>query len=980
MIVHPLGGAYRRPGTIFCTTLDSQKVKLISFQYAPGKSCVILFSEAKIDLYGYRSAALGGDSAGRLLHTEIPYEDGDYLIYEDFKDLKHFTLENRIYFYVNKREGGPTSGFWTIELIPGSQFSFQMYKGIQFAPGPKVPPYPSRLLEVRYNQSSHEYSFTCLDEEGQEDPNMFSEKDIDRKISFKFTNPSTAQYAGVYWPEVKIEGVEDGRITSATISAGSTNVAPVNNSFTVREWLISAFDGSADYGGRLGDPATMSLYQGRLYIGKNSYIFASKLTDNPLCFALGADEDDGFVQRITSGNMGDIYWMGSMDKLIVGANDGLYLIGNAQRYAEPITLSTFVATKIKNVGSSKLPAIISEESVIFVSNNNKTVYEVITTSDGQYSVSAMNEYSLDLARSGIIDHAWQQSPYPVYWAVTQDGALVGCTFDKTAPYPLRYKWHDHVLGGYNAYITQIEKTTEDFVDIMWFITKRENYGEEISYLEFLAPPFDPVNQDVIDQMYLDCAKVISHRYTIKNLHNGTESRVVMNMEDFVQLKDYFNLNRDKMIIVIFRNGDIDHIYDEPLVNFYAMNETGFMFDVGGYLRQGLISEEHKDVLMESCFLIPVSMVIYEIINVPAHFVNEAVYIRVNNTIPLSSIENPIIYLKNTGFEQLDERIFRPINMGAGGFFLGDENYQLVSIDLSGGELTDSGYQIFLGKSVFPEDILMDSPRVTFSSNIFNEEVTDANDPELYHKCRIYKVYGATGYNGEEFFLKLVAIDPDESTYTYTMYWGAGYHADDPTFNFVAAAYANGVYDMLKTDNGLCYFYFDSIEASEIAHLFGQRVTYTLNGNWSFLASFVLDEESVVNGRIYLSKPAIIIAIGLPFVPEVMVVPASGGSLFGSSEGCVGSQKQVVLMMYASLGGKYGPSIPTYGDGSYKLLNDIPYPYPDEVDKTRSLITAAIKVPIWGNKDPTIRSVYLRNDEPMSFNVLSIIQDINVSDG
>lgn len=56
---------------------------------------------------------------------------------------------------------------------------------------------------------------------------------------------------------------------------------------------------------------------------------------------------------------------------------------------------------------------------------------------------------------------------------------------------------------------------------------------------------------------------------------------------------------------------------------------------------------------------------------------------------------------------------------------------------------------------------------------------------------------------------------------------------------------------------------------------------------------------------------------------------------------------------ASLGGQYGPSEP---DIVNKLL-DIPYPWDDTIDSEKQLVTTAIKIPIWGNKDTTIRTFY-----------------------
>lgn len=172
----------------------------------------------------------------------------------------------------------------------------------------------------------------------------------------------------------------------------------------------------------------------------------------------------------------------------------------------------------------------------------------------------------------------------------------------------------------------------------------------------------------------------------------------------------------------------------------------------------------------------------------------------------------------------------------------------------------------------------------------------------------------------------------------------------------------------KSDiNGYVYLYFNSIDGLE--HLINENVVVCIDGDYVF--------ESVVpaignnKGVITLPKPAFSCSVGLKIKSWIKTVPFSGGSIMGSSVGCVGSHKEIILSVYNSLGGKYGSeknnlypiTIKSYKD-DYKLQQSY---------------TGLIKLPMVNGKDIYNRCVYIEHDDPFGFNVLSIVEDIQVSD-
>jgi hypothetical protein len=675
--------------------------------------------------------------------------------------------------------------------------------------------------------------------------------------------------------------------------------------------------------------------------------------------------------------MGQILWMFAMEKLIVGTADGLYLIGNSAAYAEPITTKTFVAHKIGYMGCNSLPAINTEDDMLFIGPDNRTVYKLTLTQDGGYIISCINRLSDNLATTSIIDSAWQQYPRKIIWFITNDGGLEGCTYDKEGN---TSKWHAHTLGGKNTYALQCETTHEAGHDLLWLIVKREVRGQLFISLEVMPPPYDPINEDIFKQMYGDSAVMVNNRYHIKNIKNSGSYFVNIEYteDEFEILQNYINKGRGHLIIVLLNDsGMASLVYDNSEVNYFNFERDGFFIDA--YDRKYIVSEESNSVIENSYMVVPISVTVQSFENKSSRYINNAVWVNINpaHVQLFGDIGNMIVLFKNTGYEGIDNRVFVALDIAGTGFFLGDETGNLVSIPLEG-EFTEEN-QIYIGKRERPDSIQAQDPIVEFGENLFEEAVEDPN--RKYHTCRMAEIKGAHVYNGQEFYLRLIRIEEDR--YLYGMYYvPEDFDQEEEVpdlgpIKFVAYTSGFGIYDTLTENNGYAYFYFNKIASSQIAHLIGQDVYYSINGNWGE-DIFTLTDDMIEEGGFKLERSGIVVTIGLPYTSELMPVALAGGSLFGSSEGSIGTQKEVVLMMYASLGGQYAPYKP--GAGEEEILLDIPYPWSDTVDKEKQLVTSGIKVPIWGNKDPAIRTVYLTHTAPLSFNVLSIVQDVVVSDG
>lgn len=221
------------------------------------------------------------------------------------------------------------------------------------------------------------------------------------------------------------------------------------------------------------------------------------------------------------------------------------------------------------------------------------------------------------------------------------------------------------------------------------------------------------------------------------------------------------------------------------------------------------------------------------------------------------------------------------------------------------------------------------------------------------------VVGMEGINGKKFLVKNIDTQYiSEGLIKYEI-WDEEYPVDTRGM---------GVYDTTVPENGTAHVYFNKLVG--LGHLAGQEVTVSLDGN--YLMDDIVSASGVLSfdSNIYGMEAH----IGYKYNGVLELMPLSGGNVRGSSVGSVGSQKSAFARLYYSLGGIYG----TEADNMYKII------YPTNLtkgsyDKIKELYSGVIELPIINPRDIRERKFRMEHSEPVSFNVLSITQDAEISD-
>jgi len=266
------------------------------------------------------------------------------------------------------------------------------------------------------------------------------------------------------------------------------------------------------WGGNLGWPKTVSVFQDRLIFGgspafpdmvwcssagnifhMNSRRFLDTIdlsnSPNYLGFKGAYADSDPFDMAIASDKISSIQWMANNRDLIVGTFDSEYAVGNVDTFFS--NTNSFIRV-VSNKGGSNTKVANAETDTIFVSSNGKYL---ITVTPGEANFSIMNISTL----SEDIISKTQQDLTPgntttmsaikiklitwdkgrnVLWIITTTNDLVGFTLSRDSGI---VAFHRHKVEGITGIIESIESTTNSHADGSFLWMAVSNGGDVSLY-------------------------------------------------------------------------------------------------------------------------------------------------------------------------------------------------------------------------------------------------------------------------------------------------------------------------------------------------------------------------------------------------------------------------------------------------------------------------------------------------------------------
>ena len=488
MTVFPQGGTTRRSGTRFvCEVKDSSKaVRLIPFEFNITQSYILEFGNLYIRFYKDNGQITESDKTITGITAANPavvtsnshgYSNGDHIWISSVVGMTE--LNGRRFTVANK-----TTNTFELSGVNSSGYTAYSSGGVANKVYEIATPYTdSQIFDLQFTQSADIMYLVHPSHEPEKlsrtGHTAWTLADVDFQVGpFLDTNTTATTLT------TSATTVGSGRTLTASASLfASTDVGRLvklgdgwgkitaYTSVTVVTWTITkAATGSGSITWSLGAwsdttsfPQTVSFYEQRLvFAGSTDYpqtIWASQSGDYENFDVDDASASDAFIYTIAANRVNLIRWLSPARDLVVGTAGGEFRVGRPT--GEPLKPDNVTITQQTTYGGHTTQAIQIGNAVMFVQRQKRKVREfAYRFEDDAYVAPDMTLLAEHITEGGIEDVDFAQEPDAIYWAVRNDGTLLGMTYQREEDV---IAWHRHILGGRD---TNCTITVTDYANII----------------------------------------------------------------------------------------------------------------------------------------------------------------------------------------------------------------------------------------------------------------------------------------------------------------------------------------------------------------------------------------------------------------------------------------------------------------------------------------------------------------------------------
>ncbi len=264
-------------------------------------------------------------------------------------------------------------------------------------------------------------------------------------------------------------------------------LAYVSGGFAVK--VFPLFSAPGDY------PACGALYQERLCVGGSdnnpTQINGSVEGDYP-DFICDPNQDDFAIQfTLVSKQVNRLLNMiGTPNALLIGTSGGVWVVEGSNGLS--LSQTNVTASLQTSLGVSALQPQLVNGSAIFVSRSARIVtFLVFNFASNQWEANDLTRLNRNItlgataAESGIIQTAFQMEPYPIFWAVRNDGQLIGLVFNTQDQVYAWFRVNLLPQGGTIESAAVISGANQE--DQLVISVKRTINGLTVRYVEYFMP-------------------------------------------------------------------------------------------------------------------------------------------------------------------------------------------------------------------------------------------------------------------------------------------------------------------------------------------------------------------------------------------------------------------------------------------------------------------------------------------------------------
>ena len=552
-VVHPHGGASRRPGTIFVREVknSAHNARLIPFEFNVTQTYILEFGDQYFRVH---------KDGGTVVSSGSPVEVATPYAHTDLAKLKFTQSADVMYLvhpdYAPRKITRTSHTAWTItevDLLRGPMADDNTTTTTLLANGRTgsvtitasastfVSSDVGRLVRLhegfaKITNFSSATSVTATVQENADGRTELMPSYTATTISAHEGDPSTTglehndryqDTAGAFVSQgfkvgmkVTVSGFTDGnnneasaivvKVTDDTLllapSSDLTDEA-AGDSVTISgdltastDWALGAFSTVT------GFPSAVAFYEQRL-------VFAST-TEQPQTlffsvggsfedFAAGVDADDALTYTLGSNQVNIIRYLQAGRVLLVGTSGGEFVVTSSED--APLSPTNAVVKRQATYGSADIQPVQVANVTLFVQRAKRKLRELVfDLNTDSYQAPDMTILAEHITETGIKEMSLQQEPDNVVWCVLENGKFVGMTYRREENV---IAWHEHLIGGAFGsdafgHVESVATIPGDLnEDDTYLVVKRTIGGATKRYIEYFSS-FD-FGSDVEDAFFVD---------------------------------------------------------------------------------------------------------------------------------------------------------------------------------------------------------------------------------------------------------------------------------------------------------------------------------------------------------------------------------------------------------------------------------------------------------------------------------------------
>lgn len=218
-------------------------------------------------------------------------------------------------------------------------------------------------------------------------------------------------------------------------------------------------------------------------------------TESDLSYHLPVQDDDRISHRIKSLTACTIHHMVPLGQLVVLTDTAEFRISPLN--SDAITPSSFAARPQSYVGASTVAPVVLHNRLVFAAAQGGHLFQLAwSEAGGGYLSEDICERAAHLFDGlSIVQMAAQRSPWPMVWALSSNGRLLGVTF---VPSQEVLAWHWHDTDGVIESVSVGRDGGQEFV---YLVVRRTIDGATKRYIERMRSPSEV---PLADSWFVDC--------------------------------------------------------------------------------------------------------------------------------------------------------------------------------------------------------------------------------------------------------------------------------------------------------------------------------------------------------------------------------------------------------------------------------------------------------------------------------------------